>query len=354
MLDRIRWSFQNNPLLLPSAPSLIAALLPTSCNRQPRQPSTNPIFGGQCVGSLYTVVFDRFRPNGQVDTNVSIVNIPGPITNFFVEWRRQGVNNQKFAFIVIGAPNSTEPSTPGRVEFGPSSYIDEGEATKAVLKSITRQGGQPDNCGDGNPPPLPPITEPPPGTLPDITITLGGTSVVFSPTFNFQPAVNIGINGGLHIPINVRLAPNLVFPTGIRFPILFRLPDLRVNIPVSLNFIQNNVNSTTGGGGISFTERLIGVNITSTVQPGSPITIITGTGGAPSLYVPRLATVRFVPPSFVSNRQSVDIDVKTLSQFVPVPWSYGAASFSVLPNVGVSVSSTPVLAQVANLVVASV
>lgn len=353
MIRRIRWAFQNFPLALPSAPSLISSLIPIECNQVPRQPPTNRIPGGQCPGVLYRVTFNRIRPNGQVDPGIQFQNVVGPITNLAVRWERVGAIPYKAAFIVLTAPNDTEYSIPGRREFGPSSYDDEGEQTRVVLQSISRMDGQADTCGDGEPVPEQPEVNPPPAQLPPINIQIGPNSVQFSPTFSFSPAVNLRVNGTVSIPVNVDIAPNIIFPTGISFPIYLDLPDLTVNQTISGPFITVENNPGGGGGGtvqLQEVQRLIGVRVQSTLTPDHKVSTIVDSQGGKNLYVPRLATVRFVPPAWVGEQLSVDLDVKTLDQFVPVPWFYGASGFDVFPSIGISTVTTPIFAKVADLV----
>lgn len=353
MIDRVRWAFQNDPLSLPSAPALISSLLPRDCGQLPPQSQSNPIPGGQCAGVLYNVLYDRIRPDGTVNTNLVFANVPGPIGNLYVDFRRVGFNQDARAFVVLIAPNSTEGSQPGRLEFGPSSYTDEGRQTRIVLRSIARVDGQPDNCGNGPPQPEPPIDRPPPGQLPPVNITIGPNNYEFSPTFNFNPTVNIPINAGVHIPVDITIAPNIVFPTGVQFPIYIKLPEFTVNQTISGPFIEVDVN--TGGGGVPqvelATDRLmVGINIQCNADNARTVSVINGTDGQPNLYVPSLATVRFVPPAGFSGVVGTDVLVKTLNQFVPCPWFFGAGSYRVLPQPGVTFVAQAVFADVARLV----
>lgn len=215
--------------------------------------------------------------------------------------------------------------------------------------------GQPDTCG--NPGPPPPPSAPPqfgPFVFAPFNFFIGGFgNVNISGTFTFRPAINIPISGGVHIPVDVNINANAFFTAGVSFPVYLRFPSLTVNTGISFNNnldITPQINFPRRGSDIPTVRRIIGVNVVSTLTQNAPITIINGNNGAPNLNAPRLAIVRFNPPAAISNRQSIDIDVKTANQFVPVPWFYGAESFTVLNNVGVSTVATPVFGNIADLV----
>lgn len=335
--------------------------IPNDCN-QPIPPEISPVVGrGQCDNVLYRVFWNVRRPDGQIVQWGPFTNVVGPITGIGEEWTTDFFNNILHTTVIF-CPNDTEQG--GVRKFGPySAYTDATRAARSFIRLIERQDGQPDNCTQSNPPPNPTPQGPVTINLPDFPITFGGTTINLNGNATFNPIVNIPVYGGIHIPINVNLNPNIYFPGGINLPVYLRLPSLTIN--PSISFFNVSVapeikpklsisvfppSPEPSGEGLSYTTRLIGVRVLSTVAQTSPVSVINGVNGSTNLYVPRLATVRFVPPSFVSSQESIDIDVKTLDQFVPVPWVYGASSYTVLPNVGVTVQATPITAQVADIV----
>ena len=334
---------------------------PADCGIPPA-PVDAPVLGGQC-NTLYKVTVNVRRPDGSIFGPIDFRNVAGPIRSVGGEWQPNFFGDQFFRVVVV-APNDIEPPTPGFRKFGPlTSYVDNGFVSRAYLVSLTREDGLPDNCGDspGSPPPAQP---PQTGSIGPINITVGGVTYnLGGASVNIYAPVNIPIYGGLHIPISVRFAPSIAFPGGTNLPVYLSLPDLNINTRISFyNFdlsteIKNltlkvSFPDATGGGGgeLPSSERLIGLQVLSTVSPDAPITVINGGSSAPNLYVPRLATVRFTPPEGFPSLVAVDQDVKSLDQWVPVPWFYGAGGYTILPNVGVECAVTPVYANIANLV----
>ncbi len=356
-------------LLSPSAfslgfgipPSFTASMtIPADCGRPPA-PEFAPMLAAQCP-VLYNVRVNVYKPDGSVFGPIDFTNVQGPIRSIGGEWVTDFFNNVRYRVVVV-CPNDTEAPTPGFRKFGPlTSYTDPGRASRTILVSATRVDGQPDDCGasSGDPPPTqPPVTT----TLGPINLTFGGNTYnLGSPQVTIYAPVEIAIYGGIHLPATVKFPPSAAFPVGINFPIYLTLPGLQINRRISfVNLdLSTKINSITtvnvfpqgGGGGRSLptVRRLIGLRVVSTLAEGNPLTIINGGADAPNLYVPRLAVVRFIPPEGFSTEVSVDQDVKTLNQYIPVPWFYGAADYRLLANVGVSCEVTPIYANIADLV----
>lgn len=356
-------------LLSPSAFSLgfgvppsfsASAVIPADCGRPPA-PEFGPMLSGQCP-TLYNVRVNVYRPDGTTFGPIDFSNVVGPIRSIGGEWVVDFFNNTRYRVVVV-CPNDTEPPTPGFRKFGPfTSYTDPDRASRTILVSANRVDGLPDNCGPSTgqePPPQPPTTT----NIGPINVTFGGNTYnLGSPQVTFYAPVNIPIYGGIHIPVTVNFPPSVGFPVGINLPVYLSLPGLQINPKISFfNFdlsteIKNITTINTfpqvggGGGGLPTVRRIIGLRVVSTIGDGAPVTVINGGPASPNLYVPRLATVRFIPPSGFPQNVSVDQDVKSQNQYIPVPWFYGADDYRVLANVGVTCNATPVYANIADLV----
>lgn len=340
----------------------LGAVFPASCG-QPIAPQVTPVLGGQCP-TLYNVSIGVVRPDGTVFSPIDFANVVGPIRDVGGEWTTDFFGNVRFT-AVLTAPSDTEPPTPGFRKFGPfSGFTDPTRAARAYIISIARVDGLPDNCTSTG--------TPTPPTQPPQQVSIGPISVSFGPnTFNlgspqvtFYAPVNIPIYGGIHIPVTVRFAPSIAFPGGVSMPIYLTLPELNINPRISffsvdlspeIKPLTVNVTFPQGpgggsGGDIPTVERLLGVNVSCTVNPGARPSLITDPLTTADLYVPYLGIVRFTPPSAFSTNLSVDVPIKTLEQFVPCPWFYGAEEYDILPNAGVEITSAPVFADIADLV----
>lgn len=342
-------------------PSFNASLVwPTDCGA-PRIGEENPVLQGQCVGVLYNVLMRRIAPDGTT-LDFPFSNVVGPIRSAGNRWTGDFSGNLRHT-VTLAAPNDTEGPTPGIRQFGPSSYTDNGRLGRSVIVSITRVDGLPDNCTDTTPP-TPPPSVPITVNLPDVTISIGGSPITFNGPVTIYNPIHIPVYGGIHIPINFRVNPNIIFPGGINLPIYLRLPDLNINpsisffnvdlggltVPIDLTLSFPQTPTGEENAGIDYVERIVGVDIRCSVAPSARLTEVRGDGVAPDLYVPRLAVVRFTLPSFLSSLPHIDIDVKSINQFVTCPFPTGATGFTVLPQPGVTYTATPITAQVANLV----
>lgn len=339
----------------------IGAVFPNTCG-QPVPPEISPVVGGQCP-TLYNVNIGVRRPDGTLFAPIPFANVQGPITGVGGEWIEDFTGQLRFTAFII-APNDTEPPTPGFRKFGPfTGYADPTKASRSYIVSIARVDGLPDNCGSGGTPPPPPAP-PPTGTTTNITFDFGGiTYNLGSPTFTIYPTVNIPIYGGLHIPINLTFAPSIGFPGGINLPVYLSLPDLNINprisffnLDLSAEIKAPEVKITfpdppaTISPDLEYVERLVGLEVVTELATPNRNSSITGSGSASDLLVPWLAIVRFVPPDGLGYSESIDIPIKTLEQYVPVPWFYGADGYTILENQGVTCSVTEIRAEVANLV----
>lgn len=333
------------------APDLINWLQPATCAAPPPQDANPGLLGGQCQ-AIYLIQSAATLADGTTQA-INWGPQPGPIVGIRMTWQVNPFFNTQRALPQILVTDATQPGGVRIEGFGPIGPEDPNRVARHYFTSIVRQDGLPDNCGDR--PPAPP--NPPPSypelPIPPFNVTVNGTNITINGFATFAPAVNIPIYGGIHIPVTVRIQPTISIPGGVRIPVYLQLPSLTINPQISgIELDLENVIDFPSGGDIEipFVERLIGVNVQSAIEPDSPVTIVTGREGAPNLYVPRLAVVRFTSPAFAGSRQSNDIDVKSANQFVPVPWFYGADAFTILPQTGVTCVTSEVRAQIADLV----
>ena len=202
-------------------------------------------------------------------------------------------------------------------------------------------------------PPAPP--NPPPSypelPIPPFNITINGTTINITAFATFAPALNMPIYGGVHIPVTVRINPTVSIPVGVRIPVYLRLPGLTINQAISgINVnVQPAINFPSGGSSeIDYVERIIGVRTTTALETPSRISLIAGNESGSDLLVPWAGIIRFVPPAFAANVESIEVPIKTANQYVPCPWFYGADSFTLIENVGASITAVPVRALVAD------
>jgi len=324
-------------------------LWPNGCGVIPPQDVVQPS-GGQCSGVLYRVDIAGYRPDGTIAFNVPFRNVVGPIAGVGTEWT-PNFFGELFATSVVFAPNDTEPPTPGQRKFGAWGPVDNEQRARTVITNINREDGLPDNC-TALPPGPPPPPPPPAGIpLPPFNFNFGPLNVAINGTVNVGPVFFAPILARFILPVTVNIAPNFVFPGGARFPVNINLPDFNINVPISFFPIDIEVlrNPTVNcqPSEPEFDERVIGVNVTCNLGVPSRVSLIAGNNTGSDLLVPWAAVVRFIPPSFVSTRESVDVPVKSESQFVPCPFPYGADDYTIIANAGVTVSHSPVSAMVA-------
>ena len=327
-------------------------LWPVDCGVIPPQAPQRPP-GGQCENVLYTVNVALYRPDGTISATIPFQNVVGPIAGITTDWQPDFFGNL-FALTILFAPNDTEPPTPGQRRFGTWGPADPQQRARSVIVSIVRQDGQPDNCTGG---PVPPPTPPPPPAgipLPPFNFQLGPISVPINGSVNVGPVFFAPVLAKFLLPVTVNLSPSIAFPAGASFPVNIGLPDFNIEVPISFFPIDIDVLRTPEvrctGSEAEFVERIIGVNVTVELEEKNRLTVINGEGVASDLLVPWAAVVRFIPPDFASNREAVDIPVKTGQQFVPCPWFYGADDYTVLANQGVLVEAVPRVARIADFV----
>lgn len=264
---------------------------------------------GQCTGVLYTVAGNISETTPPITPFPwQRTNVPGPIS--LSKETVPGTSNCQFRLLGGSGYNnliSTRPCS---------------EAFTDVV--ITRQDGQPDNCGGE----IRPEPFPEEGDTYNITfdytnkdgldVNLSGTVNLFAPVIiggNVFAPVNIDL-GGIDFNGTLQLSPEFNFNLGDRNPrsgpnrpepFIPTLP------PVSFPTTPDDESVKT----------LVGVVVRSSITGTIDATAI-GQGDAPTIYVPRLALVYFR----VKHGNLVDwsgpFDVKTLSSYVPVPYNTNA------------------------------
>jgi len=207
--------------------------VPTTGDRGYQLPANQ----GRCPGVLYRVRFTIVEPNNfpSDQTNVTITNIVGPITGIYTSYTDIGAFGGSFN-VWIKAPNETAQAfSPGLVRFGPSSSSDP-ELNRFITNvSVTRMDNGTDTCGNPIPgPPTVPTNDQIRFQVPPFNISLGGVTIPIRVSGEFRPAVNIPAFGGIHIPVNLTFAPNVLVPVTTNIPVYLGLPSLEPNFAISL------------------------------------------------------------------------------------------------------------------------
>lgn len=222
--------------LLGNAPNILAEeLCRPYDNEAPGSGSGEfQVVGGQC-STQYRVSWTGTQISG-ASAGGSFADLPGPIRSVTLVVRQAGVFRAWDVRIVYGP--SSLVITPALYSVqAPSQYL------VSWNYSIARLDGQPDNCGNAPPTPLPPV--PPQWTVPvnvqlgpqsvSIPVTIGGADVALYPNFEFDPTINLP--GG----IDVNIGPSEVvfnFPERIpNFPAVV-MPPLNPVIPLETNLIN--------------------------------------------------------------------------------------------------------------------
>lgn len=185
-------------------------------------PDLTPGFsGGQCEDEAYTVVYQGFA-NGQPTTGELTTAGLGPIGIKDVPATNPdgstSDNGQRFM-------TSKNPSG-GVFETLLGSYS---PTSGPQILSVTRNDGEPDDCGDPPPKPLPPDAPPPTDPrpqFPDVTINLpdiGPVVVAFAPVVGI---IYADVDARIKIPVKVNVnIPAINFNFDIDFNIDLNDPD---------------------------------------------------------------------------------------------------------------------------------
>jgi len=301
-----------------------------------------PFAGGQCsVGYTVTVVYSDIR-NGTPRAFDATRNVVGPILGL-------GPFSASDGDLSILRPQGNVPLGLVSIPFPCSEFPENFTDCKAVISSIVRNDGLPDDCGD----PGPDIPDEPAPINVDIDVTYGPNNefnitvpVVLAPVF-------INAKGELNIPVTVKVSPNFnitgnleIFP-GFEFSPSFPRGD--DGGPITEPPPQNPTGPGTGDPEEPEEEPeeeplIIGVLVAAVAQSEPRPSEIDQVSG-PSIFAPRLATARF--GKLIANQifWSEDIPVKGLRSYVPCPFQFGADTVVVNAERGVGLSYSPVFSE---------
>lgn len=300
---------------------------------------------GQCEGILYDVQYTLVRRDRLTCADLSDVQggavLLGPIKNFrlttpdvaFCEFGGE-------PFIRFEADTGT-PSTPTIIQSASGNF----RWRSFTIDSITRQDGQPDDCGEILPPaPVPrtPIVQPPPSP----PIPWVGPPGSPGGDYIFEPVVGpifVGPDGGINIPVVININDPMV-NIPISIPVNVSLPDFKP----TFNF------GGSGGGPGGGTEpgppegicceppppkirpapvedpdeppedppdessRIVAVLVKSE-ETGEPVRASRLFTAKPALLVPRIATVQFELEFDTELYLSRETQVKQEMQYVEAP-----------------------------------
>lgn len=332
------------------------------CNREPDNTPPQPgVEGGQCQFVQYSV--DAVTQLQDKETGVVRTvnrtytcnfpdNIYGPIGNPVLE-------NSNPAAALVQFPHRNAQDNP--VISILAQFDSTAETWIGTQMSVNRCDGQPDNCGDSEPPP------PPPGyTVFDTDITYideNNTEITIPVSINFnEPLVDIDAN--VRIPIDITIDD----PT-LNIPISF---DADFN--VSTGDINFNFGNQSGGDGRPKdcipqpddggdapepppdantpdtpppedpeTEPIIRGCIVTTSEPSPEASQIFADGTLPILYVPALGYVLFrVRAGRNATAWTSPLPVKTTREYVECPASFGAIAVRFFPRYGTVATVTPI------------
>lgn len=304
------------------------------CNTPPVPPPDPPFQGGQC-DTAYTVMvtYTRIRPGFPSAPRSGTLSGLGPISSIFIV---------------------EEPNESGNVFVGVRGIFADGERTvggfegvgasgQNLQSTVTRDDGQPDDCGDPGPqiPPVPPnVTD---GIPTPITfVDEGGDTVNLTPTLFYG---NVVINANLDATI----------PVDIQF-------DADTSLSANLNLTTGDINFNIGSGsGQDETacpptpddtipdppegeenqlERIVAVRVNvSFIDMDVSLTEVLQDGGNPDVWLPDLGLVQFLCPSNPEGGNAAwtpPVRVQSTEQIIACPIPWGAIRVSGTARQGVT------------------
>ena len=289
--------------------------------------SPAPFEGGQCEGVRYAV--DLTITNNATGSSVTTIrNVGGPVIGL-----RTTQNGSTRTIELVGTQPNGEPEVVFVTSGGAEPY------PSAVINSVSRIDGEPDNCGnpgDGTPPSAPGDInyDTPEGPQTD--------PVVVTPRPPYRTP-----DGDIGIPFNID------FPDGPLVAIYFpgsgdvQIGDDRPDPNNSLCCPQIDPDSPVPPDGPDDPpppgdeRRFAGVVVTA-IEISNNLRVTELEGGGVKLYIPRLSTVSFAVEIDGRRAWTDDIPVRKAKQFVPVPAPAFGYDWAVYDEPGVTTTVTPV------------
>lgn len=311
------WVNELSPADLPNFTGYFNRLI---CDDNEPFPSPPPPFtGGQCEGVQY--LCQVLTTSGNWTTAVPLATF-GPISEFSED-----------------SPGAGEWTVRARDSSGAPLVTDGPIITDRVIPPetrIIRADGQPDDCG--NPPvPVPPF--PPGGDTTNIDITYvnneGDSVTELGDLIIFAPVVIAPVT--IVAPIRVDL-PDVSFDGQIVLS-----PDFNITLsPPPFGDAPGDVGEDDDPPPEDSRRSLLGVRCRCSNPEDTKATQVFGSGSAPDLWVPRLATVVFEVRVGDVVTRSRDYDLKQTDQFFPVPDKGLVTRYFVTPVPDASVSAQAV------------
>lgn len=298
-------------------------------NPTPPPGPTGPFDGGQCSGVLYSVSYQGFI-DGALKTTSTVERF-GAIVPFGPR-QNGGRTEAGFQFNV---PNSPQ-------DFVVVSTNDDAEVRVDYL-SVSRVDGLADDCGspDPNPPEMP-----------------GPQPISFSYTNN--EGDNVDVSGDVNIS-----APILIAPFVLVAPISVNLGGITFDGSVELSPNFNITLSPSFGGGGQQPEPISpvpesdqdpdsdsddtppestdtpirGLSVTLNYSPDMRATEVRQDGDIGSLAVPRAGILYFIATANNRDVWMPGIDLKSRSQYIPVPYNAIVYRWRIHTEPGISVAS---------------
>lgn len=288
-----------------------------------------PFQGGQCT-TLYRVEYTN--PQG---FNLAINDLTGPL-GFETEQVFRGFCPDPFTQYFITFNDGATRQSLGDDQQGTTCNK---TGMAAVINSVIRQDGQPDNCGSP-PPDIPPYS---PITINNNVTYIDSSSQQVTENYDFTVNAPVIIGGILIAPVTVA-GNNFTVELG-----------LTINGGVDFNFGNGgNTDTQTGSEppinpipeppGNETENRIIAVLVTASVNQSDFTGTIIFQQGNPDIYVPRLGSVSFYVAAGPAAGWTSDIDVKNLRSYIRCPVPQGAINVAATPQPGVTFTLTKVFA----------
>lgn len=338
--------------------------------------------GGQCNCVAYSVSASLVIVDKNADDTPRTTTIPttvevwGEVLSVNSRLFPAGENNTQVQLIVRSRGNRNLVSC-GAFQDVPAATTGAFKLESANVSSVSvsRIGGGSEACDTLPPPPviydplpptgLPPISIPftfsPDVSLPDVTVNVNATAILFQP--------KIDIDANIVVPITIQTNIN-VGGVNLEFNAVANLSTGDVNF----NFGGGDTDTFDPAAGCcddfpDFEDEppvyppsappepappdpnkpkiIVGVLVTTTSTANGKFTTIVQSSN-PTIYAPALGFVNFFCEVGIEKTGgwTADIPVKNVRQIIPCPWEEGAVSVQGTPNTGNSWILTPIFRQI--------